>query len=88
MLSVGDLKRFKMMLWKRYPQSFNTPPQGMDMVDLVDRMLECYNLEVSLQITKSLLEEIGQKKMVDFLQTLCIRSKSASVCLNGLLLFV
>lgn len=75
MLSLGDLLKFKMMLWKRYPQSFNTPPQGMDMVDLVDRMLECYNLEVSLQITKALLEEIGQKKMIDCLQTLCIRSK-------------
>ncbi|XP_044079649.1 NLR family CARD domain-containing protein 3 [Siniperca chuatsi] len=74
-LSEGDIKRFKMMLWKRYPQSFNTPPQGMDMVDLVDRLLECYDLEVSLQITKTLLEEIGQKKMVDYLQTLCIRNE-------------
>ncbi|XP_070773509.1 NACHT, LRR and PYD domains-containing protein 3 [Enoplosus armatus] len=74
-LSEGDIKRFKMMLWKHYPQSFNTPPQGMDMVDLVDRLLECYNLEVSLQITKTLLKEIGQKKLVDFLQTLCIRNE-------------
>lgn len=74
-LSVGDIQRFKMILWKRYPQSFNTPPQRMDMVDLVDRLLECYHLEVSLQITRTLLEEIGQKKMVDYLQTLCIRSK-------------
>lgn len=74
-LSERDIKTFKMLLWKRYPQSFNTPPQGMDMVDLVDRLLECYNLEVSLQITKTLLEEIGQKRMVDFLQTLCIRNQ-------------
>uniref|UniRef100_UPI0037E782C1 protein NLRC3 n=1 Tax=Semicossyphus pulcher TaxID=241346 RepID=UPI0037E782C1 len=74
-LSEGDIKRFKMMLWKRYPQSFNTPPQGMDLLDLVDRLLERYNLEVSLQITKTLLEEMGLKKMVDYLQTLCIRNE-------------
>nr|XP_046266201.1 protein NLRC3 [Scatophagus argus]XP_046266202.1 protein NLRC3 [Scatophagus argus]XP_046266203.1 protein NLRC3 [Scatophagus argus] len=74
-LSKQDIKTFKMMLWKRYPQSFNTPPQGMDMVDLVDRLLECYDLEVSLQITKTLLEEIGQKQMVNYLQTLCLRNE-------------
>lgn len=82
------MKRFKEMLWKHYPQSFNTPPQNMDMVDLVDRLLEYYNLERSLQITKTLLEEIGKKKMVDFLQTLCIQSKYAASCLNGLLLLM
>ncbi|KAM6983944.1 nucleotide-binding oligomerization domain-containing protein 2 [Tautogolabrus adspersus] len=64
-----------MMLWKRYPQSFNIPPQGLDMLDLVDRLLECYSLEVSLQITKALLEEIGLKKAVDYLQTLRIRNE-------------
>ncbi|XP_018547591.1 NLR family CARD domain-containing protein 3 isoform X1 [Lates calcarifer] len=74
-LSEMDVRRFKGMLWKRYPQSFNTSPQGMDMVDLVDRLLECFSLEVSMQITKTLLEEMGQKKMVDYLQTLCIRNE-------------
>ncbi|XP_070699316.1 NACHT, LRR and PYD domains-containing protein 3 [Pempheris klunzingeri] len=74
-LSNVDVKRFKTMLWTRYPQSFNTPPQGMDMVDLVDRLLECYSLEVSLQITKTLIGELGQKKIVEFLQTLCIRNE-------------
>ncbi|XP_040907320.1 protein NLRC3 [Toxotes jaculatrix] len=74
-LSEGDVKRFKTMLWKRYSQSFNTPPQGMDMVDLVDRLLECYDLEVSLQITKTLLGEMGKNKIVDYLQTLCIRNE-------------
>lgn len=74
-LSKDDIKTFKTMLWKRYPQSFNTPPQGMDMVDLVDRLLECYSLEVSLQITKTLLEEIGKKTLVEYLQTLCIRNE-------------
>ncbi|XP_034539854.1 protein NLRC3 [Notolabrus celidotus] len=74
-LSEGDIRKFKMMLWKRYPQSFNTPPQGMDMVDLVDRMLECYSLEVSLQITKFLLEEMELKKLINHLQTLCLRNE-------------
>ncbi|KAM7374187.1 hypothetical protein PAMP_006861 [Pampus punctatissimus] len=74
-LSDGEMARFKKMLWKHYPQSFNTPPQSMDMVDLVDRLLECYNLEVSLQMSKSLLEEIGKKKMVDFLEYLCIQNE-------------
>lgn len=66
---------FKKMLWKRYPQSFNTPPQNMDILDIVDRLLECYGLEVSFQITKTLLEELGHKRMADYIQTLCIRSK-------------
>ncbi|XP_073336168.1 NLR family CARD domain-containing protein 3 [Pagrus major] len=74
-LSEEDIRTFKRMLWKRYPQSFNTPPQGMDMVDLVDRLLECFDLEVSLQITKTLLEAISQKKLVRFLETLCIRNE-------------
>ncbi|KAK2881843.1 hypothetical protein Q8A73_022353 [Channa argus] len=64
-MSEGDFKRFSKLLWKHYPQSFNTPTQGMDMVNLVDRLLECYNLEVSLQITKTLLEEMEQNKAPD-----------------------
>lgn len=79
-MSEGDVMAFKKMLWKYFPQSFNTPPQGMDMVDLVDRLLECYNLEVSLQITKKLLEEMGHNKMVDYIQTLCLRSKYTPAC--------
>ncbi|XP_071316669.1 NLR family CARD domain-containing protein 3 [Trachinotus anak] len=74
-LSEGDVMRFKTMLWRRYPQSFSTPPQGMDKVDLVDRLLECYSLEVSLQITKAVLEEIGHKRLVNYLQSLCIRNE-------------
>ncbi|XP_040006108.1 protein NLRC3 [Xiphias gladius] len=77
-LSGENLKRFKLMLWKHYPQSFNAPSQSMDVVDLVDRLLECYSLEVSLQITKTLLEKIGQNKMVDYLHTLCIRNEVRS----------
>lgn len=49
----------------------------MDTLDLVDRLLECFDLEVSLQITETLLSEIGQKKMAAYLQTLRIRSKNS-----------
>ncbi|XP_053188062.1 protein NLRC3 [Scomber japonicus] len=75
MLSDGEMHYFKRILWRRYPQSFNTPPQSMDLLDLVDRLLECYNLEISLKLTKYVLEEIGKKKMVDYLQSLCIRNE-------------
>ncbi|KAK2828498.1 hypothetical protein Q5P01_019532 [Channa striata] len=74
-LSEGEFQRFKKQLWTGYPQLFNTSPQGMDMLDLVDRLLECYNLEVSLHITKTVLEKIGQTKIVDYIQTLCHRNE-------------
>lgn len=74
-MTEGALRTFKMVLWQRYPQSFNTPPQDMDLVDLVDRLLEFYNLDMSLQITKTVLEDMGQKKMVAYLQTLCLRNE-------------
>lgn len=66
---------FKRKLWKYYPQSFNTPPQNTDLVDLVDRLLECYSLENSFQITKTHLAEMGKKKLVEYVDTLCLRSK-------------
>lgn len=71
-LSEEDLRCFKATLWKQYPQSFATPPQSLDMVDLVDRLLECYDLQGSLQLTKVLLEEMGLSRLVCFLQDLCI----------------
>lgn len=49
----------------------------MDTLDLVDRLLECFDLELSLQIIETLLSEIGQKKMAAHLQTLRIRSKNS-----------
>ncbi|KAG8008347.1 NLR family CARD domain-containing protein 3 [Nibea albiflora] len=74
-LSQAELKSFKMMLWKRYPQSFSFSPQSMDMVDLVDRLLECYSRKVCLQITKTLLEVLGKKKLVDYLENSCVRNE-------------
>ncbi|TKS83463.1 NLR family CARD domain-containing protein 3 CARD15-like protein [Collichthys lucidus] len=74
-LSRGEMKSFKMMLWRRYPQSFSFSPQSMDMVDLVDRLLECYSRKVCLQITITLLEALGKKKLVDHLENSCIRNE-------------
>ena len=44
----------------------------------MDRLLECYSLEASLKITKTLLIEMDREKEVEFLQNLCIRSKYIS----------
>uniref|UniRef100_A0A3Q3M2B0 NLR family, CARD domain containing 3-like 1 n=1 Tax=Mastacembelus armatus TaxID=205130 RepID=A0A3Q3M2B0_9TELE len=74
-LTEKDLKSFKAMLWKRYPQSFITPPESMDLVDLVDRILECYSLEVAFQITKALLVELKQEKLIEYLEVLCLRNE-------------
>lgn len=71
-----DLEAVKMLLWKRYPQSFNTPPKDIDTLDLADRLLECFGLRDSLQTTETLLAEIGQKTAVAYLQTLRIRSEN------------
>lgn len=75
-LPDDDLEAVKTLLWKRYPRSFNTPPQRMDTLDLVDRLLECFDLEGSLQTTETLLAELGQKRAVAHLQTLRIRSEN------------
>ncbi|XP_069002763.1 protein NLRC3 [Embiotoca jacksoni] len=77
-LPEEDFKTFKRTLWKRYPQSFNMTSQGMDLLnllDFVDQLIERYNLQVSLQITKKLLVEMDHKKIADDLQTLCIRNE-------------
>ncbi|XP_041741705.1 uncharacterized protein LOC121573640 [Coregonus clupeaformis] len=74
-LGQDDLRKFKITLWNRYPESFSAPPQGMDMVDLVDRLLECYDLEVALQLTKALLKDMGLKRLADFLTDICKRNE-------------
>lgn len=76
-LPKGDLKTVKTFLWKRYPQTFSTPPQHTDILDLVDRLLECFDLEGTLQITENVLTEIGLKSAAAYLQMLRIRSKKS-----------
>uniref|UniRef100_A0A665WIC6 NLR family, CARD domain containing 3-like 1 n=1 Tax=Echeneis naucrates TaxID=173247 RepID=A0A665WIC6_ECHNA len=70
-----DVKRFKTTLWKNYQQSFNTPPSSTDTLDLVDHMLDCYGLEACLQITQTILGEMGRSREISFLQALCIRNE-------------
>uniref|UniRef100_A0A3P8XRC2 NACHT domain-containing protein n=1 Tax=Esox lucius TaxID=8010 RepID=A0A3P8XRC2_ESOLU len=74
-LGQDDLRRFKITLWKRYPESFSAPPQGMDMVELVDKLLECYDLEVALQLTKALLKDMDLKRLADYLTDLCKKNE-------------
>ncbi|XP_029526807.1 NLR family CARD domain-containing protein 3-like [Oncorhynchus nerka] len=74
-LGKDDLRTFKITLWKRYPESFSSPPQGMDMVDLVDRLLEFYDLEVALQLTKALLKDMGLKRLDAYLTDLCKKNE-------------
>ncbi|CAL8364849.1 unnamed protein product [Lota lota] len=71
----GHLRRFKETLWTNYPQFFIASPQSMDLVDLVDRLLEYFNLQGSLQIVQGLLEEMGQGQLVHNLQELCIQNE-------------
>ena len=70
----GHLRHFKETLWRNYPQSLIDSPQSMDLVNLVDRMLESFKLQGSLQIVQGLLEEMGQGQLVHHLQELCVQS--------------
>ncbi|KAA0720123.1 hypothetical protein E1301_Tti008250 [Triplophysa tibetana] len=74
-LTVDELKRFRKLLWERYPEVFRDPVDGLDLVNLVDKMLELCDLEVSLNITLVLLKTMNLKRLVDFLEGLCMRIK-------------
>ncbi|XP_072301766.1 NACHT, LRR and PYD domains-containing protein 3 [Eucyclogobius newberryi] len=74
LLKPLGLDAFRTSLWQRYPQSFSTALQTMDIVDIVDRMLERYSLRVCLQMTKTLLRELELKRLVDFLEDLEIQN--------------
>ncbi|XP_072231342.1 NLR family CARD domain-containing protein 3 [Leuresthes tenuis] len=74
-LSEEELKRFKWLLWSWYPQSFSASPQSMDLVDLVDQLLECYSLEVALDITEKLLVHMEKEKEVKYIQIMCVRNE-------------
>lgn len=72
------LDAFRMMLWQRYPQSFSSSLQSMDIVDIVDRMLECYSLQVCLQVTKKVLQELEISRLPEFLDDLIIQNEVRS----------
>lgn len=74
-LRVLGLEQFRGHLWHRYPQSFSGSLQTMDIVDIVDKMLECYSPRVSLQITKAVLLKLEQQNLVDYLEDLEIENE-------------
>lgn len=74
-LTNDELKRFKKLMWERYPERFRDPLDGLDIVDLVDKMLELCDIEVSLKITLALFNVMNFKKLIEYLQGLCKRSK-------------
>lgn len=75
-LAQDELKYFKKQMWERYPERFRDPLDGLDIVDLVDKMLEICDIEVSLKITLALFEVMNFKKLTEYLKGLCKRSKS------------
>ncbi|ROL47623.1 Protein NLRC3 [Anabarilius grahami] len=74
-LTNDELKRFKKLMWERYPERFRDPLDGLDIVDLVDKMLELCDIEVSLKITLVLFNVMNFKKLIEYLQGLCKRNE-------------
>uniref|UniRef100_A0A3B1J6G3 NLR family, CARD domain containing 3-like 1 n=1 Tax=Astyanax mexicanus TaxID=7994 RepID=A0A3B1J6G3_ASTMX len=74
-LTADELKRFKRMLWERYPECFQDPLDKLDIVDVVDKMLEICDIEVSLKITLFVLNEMNLKKVTEYLQGMCKRNE-------------
>ncbi|XP_024122150.1 NACHT, LRR and PYD domains-containing protein 3 [Oryzias melastigma] len=71
-LSDHDKYFFGRELWLHFPQKFSV---DMDLVDVVDKLLECFNLEKSLQIVKAVLVKIERNKLVQFLKARCMRNE-------------
>ncbi|XP_043077291.1 NLR family CARD domain-containing protein 3 [Puntigrus tetrazona] len=74
-LAEDELKYFKKLLWERYPERFRDPLDGLDIVDLVDKMLELCDIEISLKITLALFNNMSFKKLAEYLQGLCKRNE-------------
>lgn len=74
-LAQDELKVFKKLLWDRYPERFHDPLDGLDLVDLVDKMLELCDIEVSMKITLALLHFMNLKKLSEYLLGLCKRNE-------------
>lgn len=74
-LTEEEFKYFKKMLWERYPELFHDPLDLADLVNLVDKMLELCDLEVSLNITLVLLKSMNLKRLAEYLEGLCKRIK-------------
>ncbi|TSL04263.1 NLR family CARD domain-containing protein 3 [Bagarius yarrelli] len=74
-LKEEHFKHFKKILWTRYPDLFRDQLGCLDIIDLVDKMLEICDLEVSLKITLLLLNEMKFKQLAEHLEGLCKRNE-------------
>lgn len=54
---------------------FRKQLDSLDIIDVVDKMLEACDLEISLKITLVLLNDMKLKQVSEQLQGLCKRSK-------------
>ncbi|XP_014849876.1 PREDICTED: protein NLRC3-like [Poecilia mexicana] len=73
-LPEDDFRMFKWKLWTHYPQPFSAS-QSMDIVDLVDRLLESFTCEMSVQITRTILVSISKKNVAEHLRMLYIKNQ-------------
>ncbi|KAL2094783.1 hypothetical protein ACEWY4_009502 [Coilia grayii] len=67
-LNEAQLKFFKKYLWERYPEFFRDPLDCLDILDVVDKMLECCDIELSLNITKHIFQYMQMRKLVNYMQ--------------------
>ncbi|XP_026794505.2 NLR family CARD domain-containing protein 3 isoform X2 [Pangasianodon hypophthalmus] len=74
-LAEEHFKRFKRVLWERYPERFRDRLDSLDIIGVVDTMLEICGLEVSLKITLVLLNDMNLKNIAEHLQGLCKRNE-------------
>ncbi|XP_054899641.1 protein NLRC3 [Poeciliopsis prolifica] len=73
-LHEDDFRMFKWTLWTHYPQPFSAS-QSMDIVDLVDRLVETFSCEMSVQITRTILVSISKKNVAEHLRALYIKNQ-------------
>ncbi|XP_041947845.1 NLR family CARD domain-containing protein 3 [Alosa sapidissima] len=66
-LTEAQMKFFKKFLWERYPEFFRDPLDVLDLIDVVDKMLECCDIDISLNITQHVLEFMGLRKLVNYI---------------------
>ncbi|KAL4657356.1 protein NLRC3-like [Arapaima gigas] len=71
-----ELVLFKRNLRKRYPECFKTTLDDLDLLNLVDKILECCGLEGSLKITLQTLSDMKLNEAADYLQELCKRNEA------------
>ncbi|KPP72380.1 protein NLRC3-like [Scleropages formosus] len=71
-----ELILFKWNLRRHYPECFRSTLDDLDLLNLVDKILECCGLEGSLRITLRTLTDMKLKRAADYLQELCKRNEA------------